>query len=68
MSRHETNRHFRKNTRQYFSCKSNGLQTNSKNKNIRHLCKGINEFQTGYQPKTSLVKNEMSSLYTPTVF
>lgn len=68
MSRHETNRHFRMKTRKYFSCKSNGLQTNSKNKNIRDLCKGINEFQTGYQPKTSLVKEEMSNLYTPTVF
>jgi hypothetical protein len=31
---------------------------NSKNKNIRDLYKGINEFRRGYQPKSNLVKDE----------
>jgi hypothetical protein len=27
-----------------------------KNKNIRDLCWGINEFKKGYQPRTNMVK------------
>jgi hypothetical protein len=38
--------------------KIKGLESDSKNKNIRDLYKGINEFNKGYQPKTNLVKDE----------
>jgi hypothetical protein len=31
---------------------------NSKNKNIRDLYRGINEFKKGYQPRSNLVKDE----------
>jgi hypothetical protein len=37
----EASRHFRKD-------KINELATNSKNKNIRDMCRGINEFKRGY--------------------
>jgi hypothetical protein len=38
--------------------KINELETNSKNKSIRNLYRGINKFKKGYQPKTNLVKDE----------
>jgi hypothetical protein len=34
----------------------------SKNKNIRDLYRGINEFKRGYQPRNKLVKDENSDL------
>jgi hypothetical protein len=38
------------------------LATYSKNKNIRNLYRGINEFKNGYQPRTNLVKDEKGGL------
>jgi hypothetical protein len=38
--------------------KINELETNSKNKNIRDLYRGINEFKRGYQPRINVVKDE----------
>jgi hypothetical protein len=38
--------------------RKNELGTNSKNKNIRSLYRGTNEFKMGYQPRTNLVKDE----------
>jgi hypothetical protein len=35
---------------------------NSKNKNIRNLCRGINTFKRGYQPRSNLVKDENGDL------
>jgi hypothetical protein len=35
---------------------------NSKNKNIRDLYRGINEFKRGYQPRTTLVKDDNGDL------
>jgi hypothetical protein len=40
----------------------NKLESNSKNKNIINLYRGINEFKKGYQPITSLVKVERGDL------
>jgi hypothetical protein len=37
------------------------LETN-KNKNIRDLNRGVNEFRMGYQPRTNLVKDEKCDL------
>jgi hypothetical protein len=42
--------------------KINELVTNSKNKNIRHLYRGINEFNSGYQPRHNLVKDDNGDL------
>jgi hypothetical protein len=33
-------------------------ETNNKNKNIRYLYRGINEFKKGYQPRTNRIKAE----------
>jgi hypothetical protein len=38
------------------------LESHSKNKNIRDLYKGINEFKKGSQPRTNLVKDEGADL------
>jgi hypothetical protein len=35
---------------------------NSKNKNIRDLYRGINDFKRGYQPRSSLTKDENGDL------
>jgi hypothetical protein len=35
---------------------------NSKNKNIRDLYRGINEFKRGYQPRSNFVKDENGDL------
>jgi prefoldin subunit 5 len=35
--------------REYLKDKINELESNNKNKNIRHLYRGINEFKKGYQ-------------------
>jgi hypothetical protein len=43
--RREASRHFRNKKREYQKYKMNELATNSKNKNIRDLYRGINEFK-----------------------
>ena len=42
----------RKKKREYMKAKFNKLEENSKNKNIREMYTGINEFKKGYQPRT----------------
>jgi hypothetical protein len=46
----EASRHTRKRKREYPKDKINGLATQSKNKNITELHRGIYEFKKGYQP------------------
>jgi hypothetical protein len=60
--RHEASRHFRNKKRQYIKERINEFATNSKNKHIRDLYRGINEFKRGYQPRNNLVKDENSDL------
>jgi hypothetical protein len=38
------------------------LETNNKNKNIRDLYRGINEFKKGYQPRIDIIKDENGNL------
>jgi hypothetical protein len=40
----------------------NEVASNSKNKNIRGLYRGINEFKKGYQPRSNLIKDENGDL------
>jgi hypothetical protein len=58
----EASRQFRKKKREYLKDKINELESNSKNKNIRDLYMGINEFKKGNQPGTNLVKDETGDL------
>jgi site-specific DNA-adenine methylase len=59
--RREGSRHFRHKKREYLHDKINELKSNSKNKNIRDLYRGINEFK-GYQPRTNVVRDETGDL------
>jgi hypothetical protein len=59
---HEISRTFRNKKREYLKGKINDLETNNKNKNIRDLCKGINEFKKGYQPIINIIKDENDNL------
>jgi hypothetical protein len=56
--RRDTSRHFRNKKREYLKDKINERESDSKNKNIRDLYRGINEFKKGYQPTANLVKDE----------
>jgi hypothetical protein len=58
----ETSRIFRKKKREYLKGKINVLETNNKNKNIRDLYRGINEFKKGYQPRIRIIKDENGNL------
>jgi hypothetical protein len=50
----EDSRYFRNKKREYMKNKINELATNSKNKNIRDVHRGINEFKRGYQSRNNL--------------
>jgi hypothetical protein len=60
--RHETTRIFRNEKREHLKGKINELETNNKNKNIRDLYRGINEFKKGYQPRINIIKYENGNL------
>jgi hypothetical protein len=49
--------------RQYRRDEMNVLAINSKNKNIRDLYRGINEFMRGYQRRNNVVKDENGDLF-----
>ena len=42
--------------------KINDVETWNKNRNIRDLCRGINEFCKGYELVTNFVKDEKGNL------
>jgi hypothetical protein len=60
--RREISRIFRIKKREYMKGKINELETNNKNKNIRGLYRGINEFKKGYQPRIDIIKYEDGNL------
>jgi hypothetical protein len=60
----ETSRTFRNKKREYLKSKINELETNNKNKNIRDLYRGKNEFKKGYQPGINIIKDENGNLLT----
>jgi hypothetical protein len=59
---HEASGTLRTKKREYLKNKINELETVSKNKNIRDLYRGINEFKKGYQHETNMVKEENCDL------
>ncbi|PNF37363.1 hypothetical protein B7P43_G17726, partial [Cryptotermes secundus] len=58
----ETSKHFRNTKTDYQKDKTDELAMNSKNKNIRDLYRGINNFERGYQSSSNLVKDENGDL------
>jgi hypothetical protein len=55
-------RHFRNKKKEYLKAKINEIETKSKNRNMRDLYRGINEFKEGYQPRINVVKDEKGNL------
>jgi hypothetical protein len=53
---------FQEQEREYMKDTINEMESNSKNKNIRDLCRGVNEFKKGYQLRTKFVKDERGYL------
>jgi hypothetical protein len=68
--RREASRHFKNEKRKYLKEKINELAMNSKDKNIRDLCRLINAFKKSYHSRSYLAKNENGDLLTeiPTIF
>jgi hypothetical protein len=60
--RRDTGRLSRNKKREYLKDKINELESNSKNKNIRDLYRGINDSKKGYQPRIKLIKDNRSYL------
>ena len=46
----------------YLEVKIEELETNSKINNVRGLYRGINDFKKGYQPSTTMVRDEKGDL------
>jgi hypothetical protein len=62
--RRETSRIFRNKKREYLKGNINEVETNNKNKNIKDLYRGINEFKEGYQSRINIIKDENGNLLT----
>ena len=56
--RRGASRHFRNKKQEYPKAKIDKLETNSKIKNMRDFCRGINNFKKGYQPRNIIIKDE----------
>ena len=61
--RRGASRHFTKKEKEYLKVEIEELENNSKIKNIRDLYRGINDFKKGYQPRTSIVKDDNGEFY-----
>ena len=46
--------------------KIKNLQNNNKNKNIRNMYKGINEFKKGYQPRAHVINKDDGTILADT--
>ena len=64
--RRDTCKTFRKNKGDYMKAKVNKLEENSKNKNIREMYKGINEFKKGYQPRANVINKHDGTIVADT--
>jgi len=60
--RRDASRHFRNKKKAYMKVKLKELETNSKINKVRYLYRGINDFKEGYQPRTTIVKDEKGDL------
>ena len=58
----DASRHFRNKKKAYLKVKIEELETYSKINNVRDLYRGINDFKKGYQPRTTIVKDEKGDL------
>jgi hypothetical protein len=66
---HEASKYFRNKKKEYMKDKIDNFSISSKNKNIRDLYRGINEFKRGYKLRNNLVKDEnVDLLQIPAIF
>ena len=49
--------------KEYLKAKMEELETNNKIKNIRDFHRGISDFKIGYQPRTTIVKDEKDDTF-----
>jgi hypothetical protein len=54
--------HFRNKKREYLEGEVNELETCNNSKNMRHLCRDINDFMNVYKARTNLVKDGKGDL------
>jgi hypothetical protein len=66
--RREVSRHFRNKKWEYLKDKINKFAKNRNNKTTRNLYRKVNEFKSGYQPRSNLVNNNGYLLEIPTTF
>ena len=64
--RRDTCRMFRKKKRDLMKAKVKKLEENTKNKNIREMYKGINEFKKGSQPRGYVLKKHDGTIEADT--
>jgi hypothetical protein len=50
--------------KKYLKVKIDEIENNSKIKNIRDLCIGINDYKKGFQPRTNIVRDKKDVLFT----
>ena len=60
--RRDASRHFRNKKKEYLEVKIEELEINSKINNVRDLYRGIKDCKKGYQPRTTIVKDEKGDL------
>ena len=60
--RRDASRYFRNKKKAYLEVKIEELETNSKINKVRDLYRSINDFKKGYQPRTTIVKDEEGDL------
>jgi hypothetical protein len=60
--KHEASRQFWNKKKAYLKARIIDLATSSKNKNMRDMYRGINEFKRFYQPRNNLVKDRSGDL------
>jgi len=58
----EASRHFRNKKKTYLKANIEELETSSKFKTVRDLCRGISDFKQSYQHRTNMVKDEKGDL------
>jgi len=60
--RREVSRHFRNKKKAYMRARIEELETNSKNKYISDLYRGISDFKKGYQPRRNIENDKKGDL------
>jgi len=60
--RHKANRNIMNKKKEYLKAKIDELETNSKLKILETCYRGISDFKKGYQPSTTVVRDEKGDL------